>query len=167
MVARLREIARSQMAGRARNTSGGISVNGPGRLTASSKHPINPMSWYSGNHDTPACASSPGTIVSMAAMFASTLECVKATGLGSTVVPLENWMRSRSLGFERTADGCRVLLLQRDAEAILEADYQRQEAHRIELKVGDQIVAGARLGREAQFFAQHASDLAQDLIHAG
>src|SRR5882724_11634977 len=31
MVARWREIARSQMAGRARNTSGGISVSGPGR----------------------------------------------------------------------------------------------------------------------------------------
>jgi len=58
------------------------------------------------------------------------------------------------------------LLLQRDAEAILESDHQGQEAHRIELQVGDQIVAGARLGREAQLFAQHAPDLAQDLIHA-
>src|SRR6266404_737645 len=98
MVARLREIARSQMAGRARNSSGGMRVMGPGRTTASSRHPISPMSWYSGSQETPPCASSRGMMLSMAAAFASTLACVSDTGLGSTVVPLENWIRRRSSG---------------------------------------------------------------------
>ena len=145
MVARLREIARSQMAGRARNTSGGISVNGPGRLTASSKHPINPMSWYSGNHDTPACASSPGTIVSMAAMFASTLECVKATGFGSTVVPLENWMRSRSPGLERTAMGgpCRTRCRPSGGRALATATPRNREMRQASCPITPSLLAQA------------------------
>ncbi len=63
------------------------------------------MSWYSGSQETPACASSAGMMVSIAATFESTFAWVRATAFGSTVVPLENWMTSRLSGLARSASG--------------------------------------------------------------
>ena len=55
----------------------------------------------------------------------------------------------------------------RHAEPVLESHHQREQAHRVELQIADQVVARAGVAREPQLLAQHAADLAQDFIHAG
>jgi hypothetical protein len=100
MVARYREIARSHKAGRTTNSSGPIRVRLASRAMAGKTQPISPMSWYSGSQETALCRSSP---VSRQKPFristwAATARWLRATGLGSTVVPEENWIRARSAG---------------------------------------------------------------------
>ena len=55
---------------------------------------MRPMSWYSGSHETPISDEPAGSGMSAlsAAHWAISARCVRATGLGSTVEPLENWM---------------------------------------------------------------------------
>ena len=53
---------------------------------------MSPMSWYSGSHDTPVSVESDGKGISALSVAHSDTSArwVRATGLGSTVEPLEN-----------------------------------------------------------------------------